>query len=95
MSIYQVQLCLFQHLRDRESASAGETPDLHLDRYELTDDERRALAERDIGALYAMGTHPVIINGWCRAQGYKRADYRPLFAPGQDRVEGSRRWLTS
>jgi hypothetical protein len=25
-----------------------------------------------------MGTHPVIINGFCRALGYKRADYRPL-----------------
>jgi len=25
-----------------------------------------------------MGVHPVIINGFCRALGYKRADYRPL-----------------
>jgi hypothetical protein len=25
-----------------------------------------------------MGAHPVIINGFCRALGYKRADYRPL-----------------
>ena len=25
-----------------------------------------------------MGTHPVIVNGFCRALGYKRADYRPL-----------------
>ena len=24
------------------------------------------------------GTHPVIVNGYCRAMGYKRADYRPL-----------------
>ena len=24
------------------------------------------------------GTHPVIVNGFCRALGYKRADYRPL-----------------
>ena len=27
-----------------------------------------------------MGVHPVIINGFCRALGYKRADYRPLLA---------------
>ena len=31
-----------------------------------------------LGAIYAMGTHPVIVNGFCRALGYKRADYRPL-----------------
>jgi len=27
-----------------------------------------------------MGVHPVMINGYCRAMGYKRADYRPLLA---------------
>jgi hypothetical protein len=25
-----------------------------------------------------MGVHPVLVNGFCRALGYKRADYRPL-----------------
>jgi hypothetical protein len=44
----------------------------------LTPDEQRAVTEPDIGAIYTMGVHPVIINGFCRALGYKRADYRPL-----------------
>ena len=32
-----------------------------------------------------MGVHPVIINGYCRAMGYKRADYRSLLEPGPSR----------
>ena len=42
----------------------------------------RAVTEPDIGAIYRMGVHPVIINGFCRALGYKRADYRPLLEDG-------------
>jgi hypothetical protein len=41
-----------------------------------------------------MGVHPVMINGYCRAMGYKRADYKPLLAdvaPAPRRT----RWQTS
>jgi len=30
----------------------------------LEAEERRALAERDFGALYAMGAHPFLLWGW-------------------------------
>lgn len=78
MTLYQVQRCLFDHLRRLEDAGEGETPEMVTDGYDLTEEEIRALREPDIGAIYTMGTHPVIINGFCRALGYKRADYRPL-----------------
>lgn len=78
MSLYAVQRCLFDHLRRLEAAGDGPKPDLVADGYNLTSAEREALTKPDIGAIYAMGTHPVIVNGFCRALGYKRADYRPL-----------------
>ena len=78
MSLYQVQRCMFDYLRALEAAGDGPKPDIALDGYLLTDEERRALQEKDIGRIYAFGTHPVILNGYCRALGYKGASYRPL-----------------
>jgi len=78
MTLYMVQRCLFDHLRRLEAAGDGPKPDIVTEGYNLTPEERRAVTEPDIGAIYAMGAHPVIINGFCRALGYKRADYRPL-----------------
>ena len=78
MTLYLVQRCLFDHLRRLEAAGDGPKPALVVEGYDLTPEEEKALLEPDIGAIYAMGTHPVIVNGFCRALGYKRADYRPL-----------------
>ena len=49
----------------------------------------------DIAAIYAAGTHPVIVNGYCRAMGYKRADYRPLLESVKTDIEGKARWQKS
>ena len=38
---------------------------------------------------------PVIINGYCRAMGYKRADYRPLFNESTTATKGKGRWQKS
>ena len=78
MTLYMVQRCLFDHLRRLEAAGDGPRPEIVTEGYTLTPDEQRAVTEPDIGAIYTMGVHPVIINGFCRALGYKRADYRPL-----------------
>ena len=96
MSVYQLQQCLYDHLRALEDApSDGPRPELSTEGYSLTDEERQALEKRDIGALYALGTHPVIINGYCRAMGYKRADYRPLFKETTTVSKGKARWRKS
>lgn len=96
MSIYQLQECLFNHLRALEDSPAdGPVPELSTEGYTLTDEERRALENRDVAALYALGTHPVIINGFCRALGYKRADYRPLFKDETTVTKGKGRWQKS
>jgi hypothetical protein len=88
MSIYQVQKCLFDYLRAREHAPKGEQPDISTIAargYDLDDEERKAVEDLDLGKLYAMGTHPVIINGLARNMGYRKADYRPLLAGSMPR----------
>jgi hypothetical protein len=94
VSLYQVQQSLFDYLRALEGAPPGAKPEIQVDGYELTDEERRALSTGDVGAFYTMGVHPVIINGYCRAMGYKRADYRPLLA-GVAPAPRRTRWQTS
>ena len=69
MTLYMVQRCLFDHLRRLEAAGDGPRPDIVTEGYTLTSEEKRAVTEPDIGAIYAMGVHPVIINGFCRALG--------------------------
>jgi hypothetical protein len=95
MSLYQVQQCLFDYLRALEDPNRPEKPEIDVDGYDLTDTERAALRGGDVGALYAMGTHPVIINGYCRAMGYKRADYRPLLEKARSPEPRRTRWQTS
>ena len=99
MSIYQVQKALFDYLRAREHAPKDARPeigDVVANGYDLTDEERKAVESLDLGTLYAMGTHPVIINGLARNMGYRKADYRPLLAgsmPPERKVKP--RWLKS
>jgi hypothetical protein len=95
MSLFQVQQCLFDYLRALENAPTGSKPDIQTDGYDLTDTEREALRTGDVGTIYAMGTHPVIVNGYCRAMGYKRADYRPLLEAAAKREPRRTRWQTS
>jgi hypothetical protein len=95
VSLFQVQECLFDYLRALEDPNQPEKPEIRLDGYELTEAERTALSTGDVGQLYLMGTHPVIINGYCRAMGYKRADYRPLLQKAADPSPRRTRWQTS
>lgn len=95
MSIYQLQQCLFDYLRALENSGDGPKPELSPEGYSLTEQERRAIETKDVGALYELGTHPVIINSYCRAMGYRRADYRTLFNKNSTATEGKARWQKS
>jgi hypothetical protein len=79
MSLYQLHRCVFDYLRAGEVAS-GEAPDFDVSRYDLTDEERKSFESKDVAALYQMGLHPVLLNGYCRAIGYARSDYRAILA---------------
>lgn len=95
MSIYDVQRALFDYLRAMENTKSETRPDISIEGYDLTEDEKKALVAGDVGTLYGMGVHPVIINGYCRAMGYKRADYKPLLAAHATPSPRRTRWQTS
>ena len=79
MSLYQLHRCVFDYLRAGE-VSSGAAPDFDAGRYDLTDEERKSFEAKDVAALYQMGLHPVLLNGYCRAIGYGRSDYRAILA---------------
>jgi hypothetical protein len=79
MSLYQLHRCVFDYLRAGET-SGGTAPDFDVNRYDLTDEERKSFESKDIAAFYRMGLHPVLLNGYCRAIGYGRSDYRAVLA---------------
>jgi hypothetical protein len=95
MSLYQVQKCLFDYMRAKEHAPPDAKPEINVEGYDLDDAERKAVSTLDIGAPYAMGTHPMIINGLCRSLGYRRADYRPLLAGSAVPQRRRTRWQKS
>ncbi|WOP20058.1 hypothetical protein [Raineyella sp. LH-20] len=93
MSRYQLQQCLFDHLRRLEEPDTTARPDqARVEGYDLTDAERTALTAGDVAAFHTHAVHPVLINAYCRANGWKRADYRVLFPAGSDVVTGETRW---
>ena len=79
MSLYQLHRCVFDFLRAGE-VSSGAAPNFDPGSYDLTDEERKAFDSKDIAAFYRMGFHPVLLNGYCRAIGYERSDYRAILA---------------
>ena len=94
-----MQKCLFDHIRQLERPGTTRPADrVDTEGYALTEDERTALASADVGRLYQLGMHPVLVNAFCRAMGWKRADYAVLFPPGEaDRMRNTKeaRWLAS
>jgi hypothetical protein len=95
MSAYQMQKALFDFLRAKHHAPPDDKPDVSVEGYDLTEEERKAVETLDVGKLYTLGTHPVIINSLCRSMGYKRADYRPLLAGSAAAEPGRARWRKS
>ena len=91
MSLYQLHRCVFDFLRASE-VSSGETADFDVSRYDLTDEERKSFESKDIAAFYRMGIHPVLLNGYCRAIGYERSDYRAILASQAQPETRTGRW---
>jgi hypothetical protein len=91
MSLYQLHRCVFDFLRAGE-VSSGVAPDFDVGRYDLTDEERKVFDSQDIAALYRMGFHPVLLNGYCRAIGYERSDYRAILASQVQLETRTGRW---
>src|SRR5271170_7026141 len=76
MSLYQMQKFLFEMNRDR-SVQQAYRADLAalLDRYELTAEERDAIATRDIGLLYVLGANGQLLMHYAAFLGMPWAAY--------------------
>jgi len=79
VSAYQLHRCVFDYMRAGE-VSSGAAPDFDVSRYDLTEEERKAFESKDVAALYQLNLHPVLLNGYCRAIGYGRDEYRAVLA---------------
>ena len=83
MSLYQLQKCLFQLNRDT-SIQARYRSDLDglLDEYELTEEERSALRQGDIGLLYVLGVNGQILMHYAAFLNIEWFDYLDLMRAG-------------
>lgn len=91
MSLYQLHRCVWDGLRAAE-VSSGRQARFDPDDYELTPDEREAYERRDVARLYQLGLHPVLLNGFCRAAGLTREQYRDVLRPLAGAQKGDAPW---
>lgn len=76
MSLYQVQKLIRQVNRnpaDRESFKSDRPS--FTDRFELTPEEREAVIAIDMGSLYAMGVHALLLRPFTILHGVTEPDY--------------------
>jgi hypothetical protein len=76
MSLYQVQKLIWQLNRDPRTRAryAGER-DAVLAEYELSDEERRAVVEPDIGLLYVLGVNGQLLMHFAALHRIEWPDY--------------------
>jgi hypothetical protein len=76
MSLYGVQKLLYHLNNDTATRErfAQEREALHAE-YALTDEEWRAFTEADVGRLYTMGAHPLLLAPFAGRSGLKWPDY--------------------
>lgn len=83
MSLYQVQKFLYTLNRDAGvQASFREEPEQLLADYDLSDEEREALADGDIGLLYVLGVNGQILMHYAAFLGIQWFDYLELMRAG-------------
>lgn len=91
-----MQQAIFDHLRALEVAGHSRDPRVvETSGHAVTADEGRALRDGDVAAFHRMRVHPVLINAWCRANGWKGPSYRVLFPMQETESPRRGRWQRS
>jgi hypothetical protein len=86
MSLYQMQKFLFDINRDQDlQRQCREDVAAILSRYELTDEERRALETGDIGLIYVLGANGQLLMHYAAFLGMPWADYLAAMRSGVTR----------
>jgi hypothetical protein len=76
VSLYQLQKFLFDLNRDGAVQSGfRERPDAVLDRYELTAEERAAVATGDVGLIYVLGANGQLLMHYAAFLGMPWPEY--------------------
>jgi Aromatic-ring-opening dioxygenase LigAB, LigA subunit len=76
VSLYSVQKVLFHLNKDATARERFKSErDALLAEYTLTDEERRALADANVGRLHLMGVHPLLLAPFAGRSGLKWPDY--------------------
>ena len=85
MSLYSVQKVLFHLNKDAATRARYKTDRAALlAGYPLTEEERRALAEADVGRLHLMGVHPLLLAPFAGRSGLKWPDYLTALQRARD-----------
>ena len=83
MSLYQMQKFLYVLNRDEEAQERFHSDkDGLLDEFDLTDEERTALAEGDIGLLYVLGANGQILMHYAAFLQIEWFDYLAMMREG-------------
>jgi Aromatic-ring-opening dioxygenase LigAB, LigA subunit len=83
MSLYQVQKLIYQLNRDARTQARYESErDAVLAEYELTDEEKRALSEPDIGLLYVLGVNGQLLMHFAALHGIEWNAYLDFMREG-------------
>jgi aromatic-ring opening dioxygenase LigAB LigA subunit len=84
MSLYYTQKLLYQLNRDPATRRRLEE-DLEglLAEYELTEEERRAIRDPDVGLLYVMGVNGQILMHYAALRGYEWSAYIEAMREGE------------
>ena len=98
MSGYQLNRAVYDWVRAGEvnsSAGGDGREGFDTSRYDLSDEERKAFDSKDIGAMWQLGLHDVLVNRYARAIGLTLADYRGILTPLATPQERRGRWQRS
>jgi hypothetical protein len=83
MSLYYLQKFLYELNRDAEiQQQCRDDIDALLGRFDLTDEERTALKEGDIGLLYVLGVNGQILMHYAAFLGIEWFDYLEMMRQG-------------
>ncbi len=86
MSLYNVQKLLFRLNKDAATRARFKSErDALLADYALTEKERRAFVESDVGRLYLMGAHPLLLAPFAGRAGLSWPDYLAALKRARDK----------
>jgi len=85
MSLYSTQKLLYRLNNDPATRKRyADEREALLAEYALTDEERRALADADVGRLHLLGVHPLLLAPFAGRSGLKWPDYIAALARARD-----------